>query len=161
MALVESVLQAGFAAAPEQTDATAAAQQFAGIYLSYALSAQAGVFLPILTGLEVTRLQAVLAAQFSNHNGTPVQAAQAFVDGLTQFWLTPPVPFGTNPPPVPLAVVVAFAGAPALLAALQALFAAPNDTNTFAAGLAAALDVATRTVVVQLAAPPFTQFNLS
>lgn len=153
MALVLSILTSGFAAAPEQTDPVAAANQFASIYNTYALTAQAGPTVPIFTGAEEARFSAALAVQFAVANGTPADAAAAFVQAMTEFWMTPVVPFGTNPPPVPLGAVNGFLGAAALQAALVALFSAPNDTATFAAGLASALDVATRTVTVLLPGP--------
>lgn len=153
MALVPAVLVAGFTAAPEQTDPSTAAAQFATIYNTYALAATAGATVVILTGGEEARFAAALEPQFATANGTPADAAAAFVQAMTEFWLTPPVAFGSNPPPVPLGAVNAFLGAAALQAALVALFSAPNTTATFAAGLASALDIATRTVTVLLPGP--------
>lgn len=160
MALLPATLESAFALLPESGDGTAAAADFAGIYATYATEAQAGVILPLFTGTEETRFAAALAAAFTNTNGTPASAAAAFVLAVTEFWLTPPVPFGV-PPVTPLAVVTAFIGAPVLQTQLEALLGVPNDLPTFAAGLAAALDTATRTITVQLAAFPFTIFNLS
>lgn len=160
MALLPALLEDAFLLLPESGDGTAAAADFAGIYATYAATAQAGVLLPLLTGTEDTRFAAALAVSFANPQGSPASAAAAFVAAVTEYWLTPPVPFGT-PPVLTLGIVTAFVGAPVLQSQLESLFAAPNTAAVFAAGLAAALDVATRTVTVQLAAFPFTIFNLS
>lgn len=158
MALLPATLESAFALLPESGDGAAAAADFAGIYATYAAEAQAGPLVPLFVGGEQAAFAAALAVSFTNTNGTPASAAAAFVEALTVFWLTPPVPFGA---PAPLGVVTAFIGAPALLSQLEALLGVPNDLPTFAAGLATALDTATRTITVQLAAFPFTIFNLS
>jgi hypothetical protein len=160
MALVPAVLESAFAAIPPTTDPVAAADRFALAYQTYAAAAQAGPTIPIFTGLEQAAFSAALQPVFQIAVGSAAGAAAAFVQAVTTFWMTPPVSFGTNPPPVPLGVVTAFTGAAVLQVALVALFGAMNDTATFAAGLAAALDVATRTVVVTITAGP-TNVNLS
>lgn len=130
--------------ATKPSDALAACQQLAGYYQAYAATGQAGGFIPpVFTGLEQAQFANVLAAAFdlSPPSGTPASAAAAFVGAVTAFWMTPPVVFGPG-------LVTSFPGAAALQATLVALFSNFNDAATAASGLAAALDVATKTVQV-------------
>ena len=153
MALVKTVLSDAFKALVDHppTTARAAADAYAAAYQLYASSALAGVVPPTFTGTEQVKFANILFAVLNVLPGTPANAAAAYVAGVTAFWLTPPVVFGAG-------VVTAFAGAPAMLAALTLLFGVINDRDTFAGGLADILDTATKTVVVVIG--PST-FNLS
>lgn len=151
MPLVSTVIEQGFKAmiVTKPANGSAAATQLSNIYQAYAASAVAGVAPPVFTGTEKVRFAAALQAVLSTPDHTAAEAAGAFVAAVTTFWLTPPVLFGAG-------AVTAFAGAPALLAALTAFFGAFNDTDAAAAGLATLLDVATKTITVVIGPTTFT-----
>jgi hypothetical protein len=166
VALVPATLSSGFLQLAKYNPPSArlAARQFAAIYTSYAKTGNGGAgFVTLLPPVgtrhpEQIRLEnAIYTAVAVPATGTPPTAAAAWVTGLTSFWLTPPVAItGAQS-----GVVAAFLGAPALLAALTALFSNPLNTPTiFANSMANALHAATLTVGGLVAPPPATPFTL-
>jgi hypothetical protein len=152
MALVPTIIEEGFASMIATKPATAAdaATQLSDFYNTYALTGQAALSPPTLTSTEKLRFAAALLAVYSApDSGTPALAAAGFVAAVTSFWMTPPVVFGPG-------LVTAFPGAPALQAALVALFSATNDADVAALGLATALDVATKTITVVVGPTTYT-----
>lgn len=119
-----------------------AAQRLAAIYADYAQAATAGVYgLVVLTGTERPRLESALRAALALPQGSALSLALAWTGGLSVFWAGAAFVGGGA------ATVVA--GAPLLTGALAGLFSNPLNTESVsAAGLATALDVATRTLVV-------------
>jgi len=129
----------------------AKAQEWARAYNTYALTAQAGALLPTFVGIEAQALAGQLAGVMTNPNGTAVQFANAFANGIEAFWLLPPVPFAG----AGVGAVSLFPGKGALVGQLTSVFSSFTDqTAAKAAEIASALDVATRTVIVAFAPPP-------
>lgn len=123
----------------------AAAAKLAAAYARYAAGATAGAFPWVPTGQEEARLRRALAAALGPSGAPPIVGA-AWVLGLTQFWLLPPVPFAPG-------LVTAMPGAVALAPAITTALLNPRNTSgAAAASLASALDAATRTVLVTI--PP-------
>ena len=98
-----------------------------------------------LAAAEAT-LGATLGAAFAA--GSPASVISAFVNGLTAFWLAPPVVFAGTPP----GAVTLVGGAPALGPALSATFASniagKLSKQACSDAIAAVLDTFTRTVIV-------------
>lgn len=154
MPLIPGTLSASLVAvlgAPSQ-NAAQKAQEWAAAYQGYALTATAGVLLPIYVGIEGQALAARLAPVFGTRQQSPYEFARALAGGVEAFWLLPPVPFSGG---VAAGLVSAFPGKAALISAVVSILSAPNQRHEPVAGqLAAALDAATRTVTVTFAPPP-------
>jgi len=162
MALLLPTLTGGLIGAMNQPSDQGAvkAQQWAMAYNTYALTATAGVMLPVFVGIEVQALAAQLASVMTNPNGTAAQFANAFATGIEAFWLLPPVPFAAVP--IPAGAVTSFPGKPVLIADLISIFSSTTDqTAKVAIDIATALDTATRTVIVTFAPPPGSTINLA
>lgn len=127
-----------------------AADAFASAYASYAGQGMSAGF-PLQTpGPGRAAMAAPLIAAFSMQPGAPPVVAQSFGALVTAYWgaaIFTGVPFpGIAAPPV---------GVPALIPLVTALLANPNNpADVFAAQLAAALDVCTKTVLVTFPQPP-------
>jgi hypothetical protein len=154
MALVVATLQAAltkiFKSYPSSPKDCA--DQMSQAYADYAAAGQAAGEPIILTGSEKTLLAATLLQAISVPAvGNPATLAAAWSVGYTAFWMAPPVACVT---PFPGIVTLA-TGAPALISALTACFAnLTNTPETCAATMAAALDVATKLVIVTIIVPP-------
>ena len=128
------------------------ASKIAQEYDLYCKPALAAPGMPIFTGAEKKALEGPLAAALSNQNGTAAMVAQAFSMGIQAYWLAPPVIFSGGPAS---GVVTAMPGAAAVIAPLTAAFSNLNNTeDTIGQLIAAALDAATKTVLVTYATPP-------
>jgi len=128
------------------------AQQLGTAYQAYALTATAGVLLPIFVGIEGRVMAARLTPVLSATHSTAYDFANALAGGVEAFWLLPPVPFTGG---VAAGLVSAFIGKSALVAAVAGILATPTSLHgPVAIQLASALDVATRTVTVTFAPPP-------
>lgn len=121
----------------------AAASAYAEVYRVYATAATAGALPWVPTGMEEVRLRSALLGGFSAKVSGDAAAA-GWATGILTFWMAPPVVFG-------LGAVTGFPGQGALQAALSGLFSAPNGSREGVAGqIAAAIDAATRTVLVTI-----------
>lgn len=125
------------------------AQKFAKAYDDYAKGAMAIPASPVFTGSEKTLLEsAVKPALITPFSGAPPIIAAAITAGYVSYWSAPPVNFAC---PLYAGMVVAPAGAAALLPALTAVFLNTQNTEDSAAQqIASALDAATRLVMVLL-----------
>lgn len=128
------------------------AQQIGSAYQAYALTATAGVLLPIFIGIEGRAMASRLTPVLSSTHPTAHSFANALASGVEAFWLLPPVPFTGG---VAAGLVTAFVGKSALAAAVTGIMARPTPRHEpVAIQLASALDAATRTVMVTFAPPP-------
>lgn len=145
-----SELAAVFASKPPS--GAVAAQKIAAAYDNYCKAGLAGGIPPIFTGTEAKRMEGPLAGALASPNGTAAAVGAAFATGVNAYWLTPPVPFAA--PPI-AGVVTAVPGAAAVAAAVTgALSNLSNTEGSIGAQIAAALDLATKTVLVTFATPP-------
>lgn len=154
MALVaQSLSQALFAVMNGYPETVLQSAQ--GLAAAYTAYAQAGTFLGggmgPLSAQQAALTQALYAVMQSY--GAIEDYADAWGNALTTFWVGAPV-IGVNS-----GVTIGCPGAPAAAAAISlSLRTMPPDIFTAASEVAAALDVATRTVTatVSLPGPPFT-----
>jgi hypothetical protein len=153
MALVQATLKASLKALMDTNPSTgaAAATAWGAAYSAYAILGQANGIPGIFTGLEGTQFANALLPVFSTDNSTAAQAATAFQNAMTAFWLTPPVLFG------PTGTTTAITGLPALTALFTSLF---SDKDLASNYLATILDTCTKTVAVTIVIPPPTVFTL-
>lgn len=124
-------------------------QKLTEAYRDYASKGTAGGIFPVFTGLEVNAMKGVLTATFkAPHVGNPATAAAAWDQAVLSFWLA-------NPPGslFPTALLVAYVPGP-LTTSLTSVFSNIGNTAiSAAASHSAAMDVATRTVLVTLPGP--------
>lgn len=157
-----STLQTSLLQVMKNTSATSlgSAQALASAYQTYAKTAQAGVSLPTFTGLESARFVSAMLPVMNPAAGSAPNFANALALAVMSFWLLPPAPFaggsGTG-------TVILFPGQSALAQSLAAFLTNPLNSDLSAATyMAAALDLATKTVTVQLVlGPTTTNFPLS
>lgn len=134
------------------TSGAEAAMRIASEYDSYCRLGMAPPGLPMITPASLQALAASLSAVLGQPNGTAASVAAAFSSGIQAFWLSPPVLFVGGPASgVATAIPGASAAIPLITSALQNL---ANSEDTAAAQIAAALDTATRTVLVVYSTPP-------
>lgn len=134
------------------TDGMLAASKLAGAYDKYCKTALAGGIPPVFTGAEKPALEGSLAGVLAAGAGSAAQVAQAWSMGIQAYWVVPPVPFMA--PPI-TGVVTVMPGAAIVIPAITGvLLNTKNTADSAAQGLAAALDVATKTVLVTFATPP-------
>ncbi len=147
-----TALQAVFDASPA-TPADAA-DAFASAYNTYAGAGRFGTNVPALTGRKAA-LAATLATSLALP-GLPGTFAAAWASGVNAFWTAVAVAS-----PLPQAGTTAGCpGASTLTGSLSTLFANLTNTSaTCAAGMATALDTATKSVIATVAPPPSTTFN--
>jgi len=125
-----------------------AAQKIAQKYQEHVASVTAGAALPVFTGTEGSRFSAALAPAFAAQGGAAAKAAGGFVQGMTGFWLAVPIIFSDG---VNVGSPTVIPGLSSLQSSLVLCF--QNTTNTAKSSadqIAAALDVATRTILVPL-----------
>jgi hypothetical protein len=147
---LSDLLEASFVSYPG--DAQRSADGMAMAYDTYCKSGLAGGVPPLFTGLEKQNLMGILLSSIMSKKGTPDQIAQAWSSGIQTYWMSPPVVF--TAPPI-IGVVTAMPGAGAVIAAIKGVMANTDNTAASAAqGIAAALDAATKTVLVTFSAPP-------
>lgn len=154
MALIQPVLAGRLTSILSQPgdNGQAKAAEWASAYNTYALPAMAGVLLPTFVGVEQSAFLGNIAPVFNNPNGTAAQFANALASAVEAFWLLPPVLFAG---PAVAGAVTAFPGKAPLVAQLLGVLGGQYpDAGTPAQQIAAALDVATRTVIVTFAPPP-------
>lgn len=137
--------------------ASDAAEAMANAYGTYAQTGQAGAGLPVVTPAHKSALKATLLAAISNPLiGLPATFAGAWGNGVDTFWTGMPIAG---------AVSGSTAGCPgkgALIGSLSGVFANPLNTAAIcAAGMANALDTATKTVIATVAPPPGTTVNIA
>lgn len=150
VATLASALEAAFASHPDV--AAKAADDMAKAYDDYCKAGLAGGVPPLLTPAGKSALMGMLLSAIASGNGTPAQVGQAWASGIQMYWMSPPVLF-TAPPIV--GTVTAMPGAAGAAAAITGVLAnGQNTPGTAAQGIAAALDVATKTVLVTFTAPP-------
>lgn len=134
------------------TDGALAASKLAGAYDKYCKAALAGGIPPVFTGAEKPALEGFLAGVLASGAGSAAQVAQAWSTGIQAYWVAPPVPFMA--PPI-AGVVTAMPGAASAVSTITGVLSNMANTEDSAAqGLAAALDVATKTVLVTFTTPP-------
>lgn len=161
MPLIPATLTASLAAVLGGPSLSGAqkAQEFGTAYQTYALTATAGVLLPIYVGIEGRAMAARLTPVLGTQQQSPYEFARALAGGVEAFWLLPPVPFLGG---VAAGSVTAFIGKAALVAAVAGILSSPTLRHEpVAAQLASALDVATRTVTVTFAPPPGSTVTLT
>lgn len=154
MALVQATLKAGLKALMDTNPSTgaAAATAWGAAYNAYAILGQANAIPGIFTGSEAMQFATALLPVFNTDNSTAAQAATAFQNAMTAFWLgPPPVLFG------PTGTTTAITGLPALTALFTSLF---SDKDLASNYLATILDTCTKTVAVTIIIPPPTVFTL-
>ena len=135
------------------------AQEWAQAYRDYAITAMAGILLPIFTGLEQAAMVSMLLPVMTNFNTTTPQFARALAGGVESFWLLPPVLFSGG---VLAGAAALFPGKEPLAAMLTVIMSRPQDRyEGVAQQIATALDTATRTVVVNFAPPPGSTVTLT
>jgi len=145
-----NALEAAFAA--HSDSAAQVANDMATAYDSYCKAALAGGIPPLLTPAAKSALMGMLLGAIESGNGTPAQMGQAWAAGIQMYWMSPPILF-TAPPIV--GTVTAMPGAASVPGAISGVLSNPlNTAATAAQGIAAALDVATKTVLVTFTAPP-------
>lgn len=153
MPLVVASLSAGLAAvfASMPPDGATAAMKIAIEYDKYCKTAMAPPGLPVFTGGEVKALEGILAGALASSNGSAAMVASAYSQGILSYWMMP-VPFVGGPAS---GVVSSMPGAGAAIGPIMgALSNLGNTPETIGAQIAAALDAATRTVLVVYATPP-------
>jgi len=129
-----------------------AAMLIAGEYDAYCQAAMAPPGLPILTGAGKSALQGILTGALASSSGAAANVAQAFSTGIMAYWMSPPVMFVGGPAS---GVVTAMPGAPAVIGPITAALSnTMNSEDTIGQLIAAALDTATKTVLVTYATPP-------
>ncbi len=130
---------------------TDAANALASAYEGYASQALAAGFPLATPGPGRAGMAAALISALNVKPGAPPLVAQGFLTMVTLYWqgaIFSAVPFPGFVPAPP-------AGAAALVPAISALLSnVQNPAEVYAAQLAAALDAATRTVLVTLPQPP-------
>lgn len=137
-AVLEKALLATLAPPYGATSADAAAR-WANAYNTYALSAMAGLYPFVPTGLETGKMLAVLTPAFAVSTGTAATMAAAITGGVSAYWA------GAFFAPAIAAVPL---GALALTTGLTATFSRPSNTApALALELATLLDACTRTVI--------------
>lgn len=155
MALDLSILHDGVIAMINSPVASpqAACDAMAATYQTYAALAMAGAASPIFTGLEPQLFSKNLMDAFGINPlpNSPIAVATAFSTAVNAWWLLPPVLFSGG-------AVTAFGGQAILLTTLTTLMSTSNDAETVATAFAAAMDVATKTVIVTIGT---STFNLS
>lgn len=154
MALLQSVLAGRLTQIFSQPgdNAAAKASEVASAYQTYALSAMAGVLLPVFTGTEMSMFLSKILPAFNNSNGTSVQFANALASAVETFWFLPPVPFALLPVS---GAVTSFPGKAVLVSQLIGILSNQyKQAVQPAQDIATALDTATRTVIVTFAPPP-------
>lgn len=131
--------------------ASEAADRIATAYEAYTLTALAGGIPLTAPGPGRAAMSQALTAAFSTKPGLPPVVAQGFATMVTSYWVGATFIL----PPASGVVVTPPPGIAALVPTLSALFANPaNPAEVFAAQVALALDVCTRTVLVTLTVPP-------
>ena len=142
--LLPAVLLQGLASALRPSRSPqAAAQAWGAAYAAYARAAQAAGVPWVPTGAEEARFSATLVRSMTV-GGSPSLLAGAVCDAILAFWMLPPVVFGPG-------AVTAFGGQAVLQSSLAALFSNPRNEGTIVAThAAAAMDAASRTVIVTL-----------
>lgn len=150
VATLASKLEAAFMSHPGS--ASKSADDMASAYDAYCQSGLAGGVPPIITPAAKQALMGMLLGTIASGSGSPAQIAQAWSNGIMMYWMSPPVMF--TAPPI-IGVVTAMPGAPGAIGPLTGVFANGQNTAASAAqGIAAALDAATKTVLVTFSAPP-------
>lgn len=154
MALVLTDLSQGFLdmANNPPPSAAEAAKKAADIYEAYAQKATGGGFPPTLTGSEKERMKVALQGAFSAVPSAAPVAASAWLQGLTAFWLTPPVVFGAG------AVSGAVPPLNTVVACLAGISAPAPSAEAPTTQVATCLHTAT--LQVQVFIPPSTTVNL-
>lgn len=134
------------------------AQRLAQAYTTYALAGMFGASTPVILPTHTAALQNSLKGAISNPKaGSAALFAQAWVSGLTSFWLTPPVLVAG----AQVGTVTAIPGAAALVAPLTALFLNLKASyDSVGDGLSLALHGASLTVLSTVAPPPGTVLTL-
>ena len=154
MPLVVSSLAAALEAAflSHPGSAAISASDMAKAYDDYCKAGLAGGIPPLLLPAGKSALEGVLLGAIASGQGTPAQIAGAWSSGIQAYWMTPPVVF--TAPPI-TGVVTAIPGAAAVTGVVIGVLSnVKNTAATAAQGIAAALDVATKTVLVTFATPP-------
>lgn len=151
---LSSSLKDVFASMP--ASASDAADGMSDAYYDYASDATAGGGKVAIPGANKSALAAaLLAAIGAPAAGSPVSISGAWASGVAAFWIGVPVTGAQS------GATVACPGAASLLASLTAIFAnVANTADKAAAGVAAALDVATKTTTAAVAPPPGTTVTL-
>lgn len=124
-----------------------AGAEWARAYKKYAETAQAGLALPIFTGVEEAVLAASLAAAFAAGIAAPAATPDFMEAAFIAFWMAPPVVFGAG------VVTVAPPGLAVLIRATFPVNLLAATASAASAVLAGAIDVWTRTVTVTLPGP--------
>lgn len=133
----------------EPPDGATAAKKIAAAYDNYCKAGLAGGVPPVLTGVEAARFEGPLASGFSA--GAASAVANGFKDGVTAYWVSPPVPFAA--PPI-AGVTTSVAGAGAIVGPLTGILENSSNTQKSSAQqIAQLLDQATKTVLVTFTAP--------
>jgi hypothetical protein len=134
------------------TDGPRKAQEWGAAYQAYALTATAGVLLPIFIGIEGQAFAARMAPALSVQHPSPYDFASALASGVEAFWLLPPVLFAGG---IAAGAVTSFPGKLALVAGVVGVLTGPKPRHEpVAVQLANVIDAATRTVIVTFAPPP-------
>lgn len=129
------------------------ADGLAAAYYSYAQSATFATSIPAIIPAKRDAMAATLQAAIANPLvGLPATFAGAFAASVALFWAA--VPVATVPSGIPAGATNGCPGAGGLTASLSLVFANPlNTAVTCAAGMAAALQIATLTTTATVAPP--------
>lgn len=134
-------------------------REWAQAYRNYAMTAMAGILLPIMTGLEQEMMSSMLLQVMSNPNTTTPIFARAVANAVEAFWLLPPVIFSAG---ILAGSAALFPGKELLILSLMSIMSTPQSRyEGVAQQIATALDVATRTVIVNFAPPPGSTVTLT
>jgi hypothetical protein len=152
---LKNALAAVFASMP--ASASAAADALAGAYDTYATAGRFGTNVPVLTGRRAALKSTLEAGMLVP--GAPGVFAAAWSSGVNTYWTGVAV---ASVAPPQSGTTAGCPGASALTGALSTVFAnLANTANTCAAGVAAALDTATKTVTATVTPPAGTTFPCS
>lgn len=128
------------------------AQEWGRAYQNYALTATAGVLLPVYLGIESQAMAARMSSVMGIQHSSPYDFASVLASGVEAFWLLPPVLFTGG---VAVGAVTSFPGKLALVSAVVGVLTGPKSRHEpVAIRLANVIDAATRTVIVTFAPPP-------
>lgn len=147
MALSSSGLSSGLQNIGFPDTHAAAGQAWADKYADYAANALSpmGGAVGSLAAAKAT-LASALGAAFASQN--PASVVAAFANGLTAFWLTPPVVFAGAPPGAVTAVGGTAALGPALTSVFASNIAGKLSKQACADAIAAVIHTFTLTVIV-------------
>lgn len=143
MALIQSYLEAqlyvNYLSPPFPSTTIVGFERLASAYNNYAVSAMAGAYPMLPTGLEVTKFLSSMASAQSNQALSGAVFANTLANAVSAYWLGALF--------TPAVVAIPLPGLAVLATALQAFYATHRTREAAAKELAGYLDAATRTVL--------------